>query len=193
MKNFIEVFRGLRLPTEIDPGEYGVNLTTDSPLDVSESRVFLGGDKVFKVYDGFMSQMIDWFVLCRYNQLAKVVGRLVSDNKEVEQLFGFPVRVVPIERIGVVSRGRHCCSVSEFIGGKNLNQMCLHDEELTIMIARFERLNGFLQQRTNESAVRVDFTNAKFDGDGRTVVVTDVCGVIASLNPYYCNLPAMLQ
>ncbi len=192
MANWTEVFQGLQIPTEIDPKEYGVDLVRDKPIDVAEASIYAGTGKVVKVYDGFRSYLIDWFVLCRYTQLTKTVGRLVTNNPQIEEIFGCPVRVVLIERVGVVTRRSYLCAVSEFIGGKNVNQLGLQGEERTVMIARFARLNDFLQNATEEPAVRVDFNNAKFEADGRTLVVTDVSGVIAMLNPAYYDQPAML-
>lgn len=192
MKNWAEIFRGLRLPTEIDPKEFGVDLRTDKPIDVAEASVYAGKRKVVKVYDGFMAHLINWWVLNRYQVLTSAIDRVVRNNEELAAEFGFGLRVVPIEIIGVVAGRSKLCSVSQFVPGKNLAQLGFQSEEMSVMIDRFARLNEILQQRTKEPAVRVDFTNAKFDESGKIVIVTDVCGVIASLNREYYNQPAYL-
>ena len=189
MKVWPEFFTYLRVPGEMDPAKYGVDLGTAEPIDRAESSVYAACQRVTKVYDGFMSHLIDWPVLCKYQYLTERVRELISNNPRLNKDF----RVVPVEKIGRLPGRATLCSVSEFIPGDNLLEVANRQsvEERGLMIAVFNRLNAFLQRETGEDAIRIDFTNAKLDPETGIITITDVCGQIATLNPRYKDQPAI--
>lgn len=191
MKRWSELATYLRLPGEIDPARLGIDLSTAQPIDKSESSVYASGDKVLKIYNGFMSHLIDWIVLCRYQEVTRIVAELI----EKDTRFCGSFRVVPIERIGRLKNRSLVCAVSAFIPGENLSGMLSRQsaEETGLMIAVFNRLNSVLQEKTGEPAVRIDFTNAKQNPETGVITITDVCGQIATFNPRFTDEPAIFM
>src|SRR5689334_25431246 len=113
MKRLAEVFSYLRFPEEIDPSSFGVDLSVDRPIDRSESSVYAGNGKVVKIYDGFMSQIINWGVLCKYQLLTNKVAELITYEPRIIEEFGFDLKVIQIEKIGINYSRRRLCSVSQ--------------------------------------------------------------------------------
>lgn len=180
-------------PEEIGFLDFGVPRSEIVLLDRMEASVYRAGGKVFKIYDGFMSHLINMDVLRRYQKLTKRTIEIVHFCPEIENDFGFRIKVVPIERTGKLLGKIVTCSISDFIPGKNI------EEEWTKMtrqakeelIVKFGRLNMSLREKLRDPHVRIDFNNAKFDETGKVVIVTDVCGEISRMNPNFIYEPAV--
>ncbi len=175
----------------VDPADYGINLKKDKPLDESESRVYLGIDpktrlrKVVKIFNGINYQLINYEVLARLKQLTAKVAETIERNPDFMAELGLKLKVIQIEKIGKVEGKDLWCSVSEFVPGINFFKRVLPYEEITKLIKTLDQLNKWLQSETGEPDVRVDTCNIMMVGGDDVYYITDVCALVATLNPKF--------
>ena len=181
-------------PEEIDFLDFGVPRSEVVLLDRMEASVYRVGGKVLKVYDGFMSHLINISVPRQYQQLTERTVQIIRNCPDVEEAFGYKIVISPIEKVGRLKGKTNACSVSEFVPGSNFSEESsrMSLAEKCEVIAKFSLLNIILREKLRDPHIRIDLSSAKLDGTGKCVVVTDVCGEIYRMNPNFIFEPAVL-